>query len=229
MSKERMTVTPRHAGLDGPSHTPGVDASTDTTVDGLEPIGPELGGLDGADAIGLDDDPFGDDDLESKLQARAPFPVTRTTAALAGLVLVVAGFLGGVLVQKNFGTAASSNSNSGLTPAALSSRAAAFGNFGNRGGGTGGSGNNGGTGGTAGTGTGTAAPTTGKITLVDGTTVYVTTSAGDVVIIKTNSSTTVRVDQTVTLKQLTVGSTVTVTGTTASDGSVTATTITQQK
>lgn len=229
MNKERMTVTARHAGLDGPSPTPGLEASTDTTVDGLEPIGPPMGGgLDGADAIGLDDDPFGDDDLESKLQARAPFPVTRLTAGLAGLVLVVAGFLGGVLVQKNFGTASSSNSNSGLTPASLASRAAAFGNFGNRGGGgTGGTGT-GGTG-TGGAGTGTGAPTTGKITLVDGTTVYVTTSTGDVVIIKTNSSTTVRADQTLTLKQLTVGSTVTVTGTTASDGSVTATSITQQK
>ena len=56
----------------------------DTTVDGLEPVS-------------LDEDPF-DDDLEDKLQARAPLPITKLTVGLASLVLVVAGFLGGVLV-----------------------------------------------------------------------------------------------------------------------------------
>lgn len=209
MSEELMDVAARHLDLDPPA-----DSAAETTVDGLDPVE-------------LEQDPF-DDDLESTLRARAPLPVTRTTVLLAGLVLVVAGFLGGVLVQKNFGAASSNSANGNLSPSALASRAAAggFGGFG--GGGRGGTGT--GTGGTGTAGTGTArAATTGKVTLVDGTTVYVTTDSGDVVIIKTDANTTVRSEQTLPLKNLTVGSTVTVVGTTASDGSVTATQITQQK
>jgi hypothetical protein len=143
------------------------------------------------------------------------------TVGLASLVLIVAGFIGGVLVQKNFGT--SSNSTGGaaaFNPAALASRAAA-GGFGNRGnGGTGGTG-------TGGTGTGGAA-TAGTVTLVDGSTVYVTTSTGDVVIVHTDANTAVQSQQTEAVKDIKVGATVTVTGTTASDGSVTATRITAQ-
>jgi hypothetical protein len=184
-----------------------VDDAADTTVDGLEPVD---AGLD------LADDPF-DDDLAGQLRAKAPLAVTRVTVILAGLVLVVGGFLGGVLVQKNFGsTATTANRTGNNFPAALASRGAG-GNFTGRGG-------------TGGTGGSTAAPaTTGKITLVDGSTVYITTDAGDVVIVKTNASTAVQSQQKTAVKDLTVGSTVTVTGSTASDGSVTATQITQQK
>ncbi len=65
------------------------------------------------------------------------------------------------------------------------------------------------------------------MTLVDGNTVYVTTADGQVVIVKTSSSTTVRSEQTLSLKDLKVGSSVTVTGPAGADGSVTATQITQ--
>ncbi len=156
--------------------------------------------------------------------ARAPFPITRTTVVMAGLVLVIAGFLGGVLVQKNLGaTVGSGNLNGTNLPAALASRAAG-GGFG--GGGAGGSGGTG-SGGGAGTGTGRGG-TTGTVTLVDGTTVYVTTADGQVVIVKTTGATAVRTEQAAAVKDLTVGSSVTVTGTTAADGSMTATQITAQ-
>lgn len=184
--------------------------STTSTVDGLDP----------AD-MDLSDDPF-DDDLAGQLKARAPFPITRTTVSLAGLVLVVAGFLGGVLVQKNFGASSGGGANGANLPAAFASRAAAggFGGGGRTGTGTGGTG----TGGTA-----TGAPTTGTITFVDGSTVYVTTANGDVVIVKTNGSTAVQSQQSSSVKNLKVGSSVSVTGSTGSDGSVTATQITQQQ
>jgi hypothetical protein len=194
-NEELIDVAGRHSDLDI------TVPDGDTTVDGLEPVA-------------LDDDPF-DDDLESKLQARAPLPITKLTVGLASLVLVVAGFLGGVLVQKNWGTSSNSNSGAGaFNPAALASRAAA-GGFGNRGNGGGGTGTGGG-------------GTTGTVTLVDGTTVYVTTSTGDVVIVHTDTNTAVQATQTEAVKDIKVGSTVTVTGSTASDGSVTATRITQQ-
>jgi hypothetical protein len=200
-NEELIDVAGRHSDLDI------TVPDGDTTVDGLEPVA-------------LDDDPF-DDDLESKLQARAPLPITKLTVGLASLVLVVAGFLGGVLVQKNFGSSSNSNSGAGaFNPAALASRAAA-GGFGNRGNG------GGGTGTATGSGTG-GGGTTGTVTLVDGTTVYVTTSTGDVVIVHTGTNTAVQATQTEAVKDIKVGSTVTVTGSTASDGSVTATRITQQ-
>jgi hypothetical protein len=175
----------------------------DPTVDTLEPVA-------------LDEDPF-DDDLAERLEARAPFQFTRTTVVLAGLVLVVAGFVGGVLVQQNYGTTGNTNGAANFNPAALASRAAAGGFRG---------GTN--AGGNGGAGTGGGAATSGTITLVDGTTVYVTTSTGDVVIVKTSASTTVQSQQTLAVKDLKVGTSVTVRGTTASDGSVTATSITSQ-
>jgi hypothetical protein len=180
----------------------------ETTVDGLEPVDPGLK---------LSDDPF-DDDLAGQLRAKAPLAVTKVTVVLASLVLIVAGFVGGVLVQKNFGATASSTNRGNNLPAALASRGAGGG--GTFTGGTGGVGRNG----------ATAAPaTTGKVTLVDGSTVYITTDNGDVVIVHTNTSTAVKSEQTSAVKDLAVGSTVTVSGSTGSDGSVTATQITQQK
>ena len=144
-------------------------------------------------------DPFADD-LTEQLAARAPRRYTnKATVLLAGLVLLVGGFVAGAQVEKHFGAGIQTTGN---TPAV-------FPTGGFRGGGGGGGG-----GGSA---------TTGTVKFVDGTTVYVTTSNGDVVIVRTNGSTTV--SQPGSLKDLTVGATVTVTGQTGSDGSVTATRI----
>ena len=150
--------------------------------------------------ISLDDDPFGDD-LSEQLAARAPRRLAnRTTAVLGGLVLLIGGFVAGAQVEKHFGHVA--------TAAAPTTFPTAF-PSGFRGGGDGGGG-----GGNA---------TTGTVKLVDGTTVYITLANGDVVTVKTDSDTTVT--QPGSLKDLPVGATVTVTGQTGSDGSVTATRI----
>jgi Cu/Ag efflux protein CusF len=71
--------------------------------------------------------------------------------------------------------------------------------------------------------------TTGTIKLVDGTTVYITLASGDIATVKTSASTTVRAEQSVKLNDLKVGQTVSVQGTTGSDGIITATTVTAQK
>jgi hypothetical protein len=198
--QELMTVTARHYddAVDSPQGTPPVD-------DGPTYLG--------GDDVDLTSDPFADD-LADELEASAPRPAaTRTTLALSAAVLIVAGFIGGVLVQKNYGT---NNSGANAAANALASFAAR-GGFGNGGGG-GGFGNGGGGGGST---------TTGTIKLVDGTTIYITTADGSVVTVKTSSTTTVQA--TVPLTSLKAGATVSVTGTTGSDGTVTATRVTQTK
>jgi hypothetical protein len=157
--------------------------------------------------VHLDDDPFGDD-LTEQLAARAPRRLAnRATAVLAGLVLLVGGFVAGAQVQKNFGPAASAP-----TTAPTGGRFA---------------GGLGGAGGAAPSPTGGA--TTGTVKFVDGTTVYLTMPNGDVVTVKTDGSTSIQLTQPGTVKDLAVGATVTVTGQTGGDGSVTATKITKDR
>jgi hypothetical protein len=179
-----------------------------------------------ADGVDLSADPF-HDNLADELAARQPVRLTsRTTLALGGVLLIIGGFVGGVLVQKNFGTASTSAVAAGAAAGA------------NGRGGFGGAGGAGGTGGAgqpatgqagAGAGTGSGNATTGTVKLVDGTTVYVTTANGQVITVKTSSSTTVRVAQSGALKDLTAGATVTVQGTANADGVITATQVTSQK
>jgi Cu/Ag efflux protein CusF len=151
---------------------------------------------------GLDEDPF-DDDLEERVAALAPRPVTRTTLALVGLVVLVAGFLGGVLVQKSFGrTTGSTNATTNFPGAGAFTGQNSQGR--------------------------TAAQniTTGTVKLVDGTTVYITLSNGDIVTVRTSNRTTVAARQTVTLKDLKVGQAVSVEGSAGTDGTITATSVT---
>jgi hypothetical protein len=194
---------------------------TNDTVADLPLTGParEADGYQAPAAdVDLSTDPF-DDNLADELAARQPVRLTsRTTLALSGAVLILGGFLGGVLVQKNFGTPTTS----GLAAGAVAG--------GNARGGFGGAGGSGQAGtGQTGAGTGTRNTTTGKVKVVDGTTVYLTTADGQVITVKTSSSTTVRAEQSVTLKDLAVGATVTVQGTTNADGVITATQVTSQK
>jgi Domain of unknown function (DUF5666) len=148
----------------------------------------------------LTDDPFGDD-LTEQLAARAPRRLAnRTTVVLGGLVLLIGGFVAGAQVEKNFGHLPAAAATTTF-PTAFPS------GFRGGGGGAGGGGN----------------ATTGTVKLVDGTTVYVTLANGDVVTVKTDANTTI--SQPGTLKDLPVGATVTVTGQTGTDGTVTATRI----
>jgi len=184
---------------------------------------PFADGLLEGSSVDLGEDPF-DDDLTNQLKARTPLKLTsRTTLALSGVVLVVAGFIGGVFVQKNFGT---------TTPAA-NNRAGAFANgFGGTGGaggaGTGGGGNGGAAAGTGGAAAGRNA-TTGTVKFIDGTTIYLTGSDGSTITVKTSSTTAVRVQQTGSAKDIPVGATVVVQGTADADGIITATQVTAQK
>lgn len=175
----------------------------------------------GLDGIDLAADPV-DDDLTEQLAARAPKRyANRATVVLAGLLLLVGGFLGGVQVQKHFGKSSTQASNPFANSAAARS---ALGRFG-AGGATGTGQNADAPGGTGQNGSSTA--TTGTVKLVDGTTVYIQTANGDTVTVKTGTSTSVQVNG--ALKDLAAGSTVTIDGQTAADGTVTATRITKTK
>jgi hypothetical protein len=152
-----------------------------------------------------------EDDLSAQLAAAAPRRWwSRSTVYLAAAALLVAGFLGGVQVQKSYGAAATTG-NGANSPAG--------GYFPRQ---NGGGGQQGGTGQQAGAGRGT----TGTIKLVDGGTVYVQTASGDVITIKTTGDTKVAVARAGALKDLKAGDAVTVQGATGADGTVTATTVT---
>ena len=150
---------------------------------------------------------------------RAKLP--RVTLALTAGILVAAGFVGGVLVQKHLG-----GSGSGARASSLASSFAAaarrcrwrrrrlrrrlLGGIRRRYGGLGSGGSS----------------ISGSITVVSGNTLYVTASNGTVYTVTTSGSTTVKVSSTSSLSQLKPGQTVTISGTQGSGGTVTATTIT---
>lgn len=135
--------------------------------------------------------------------------LTRSTLILGGAVIALAGFVGGVQVQKAQTPAASTNA-----AAAAAARAGGAGRqFGGQG---------------TQTGTPTAAAT-GKIKLVDGSTVYIETADGNVITVKTTGTTSVLSASKIKLADLKAGATVTIQGQTGSDGTVTATTVTAAK
>ncbi|MFG2038877.1 hypothetical protein [Dactylosporangium sp. NPDC048998] len=203
------------------SRPPHVDADADTE---MLPV-PDFSDISVVpDEPDLLADPALDDDLNDRLSKAAPRRLAnRATYVLAGLALVVAGFVGGAQVQKSYGTAPAAATPGGANPAALAS---AFANRGGQGFPGGGQGFPGGGNGGTGTGGGTRGGVTGTVKLVDGTTVYIETADGNTVIVKTSDTTTVSTPG--ALKDLTAGSTVTVQGQSA-DGSVTATSITKTK
>ncbi|MFC1439361.1 hypothetical protein ABUW04_13950 [Streptacidiphilus sp. N1-10] len=130
------------------------------------------------------------------------------------------GFAGGAYYEKQnpstSSTAGAGFARTGAAPGGFSAEGA--------GGGFGG----GAPGGTGGTGTGSStSSTSGTVKLVDGSTVYLTTSSGSVIKVTTKSSTKVTTTKTGKTTDLTPGQTVTVEGTTDSSGSVAATTVTE--
>jgi hypothetical protein len=218
MSEDIMNIRGRHAGLEGDYQTTELEPIDDSPIPFTDEQALEVHHAD------LDTDPFADD-LSEQLAARAPRRYyTRATVVLAGLVLLAGGFLAGAQVQKNFGTPASGagRSNGGNN----ANLANGFGGGRNGTGGFTGGGFTGGNG--AGPGRG-AAPTTGTVKLVDGTTVYVQTADGGVVTVRTNGSTAVQVAQPGKLTDLTPGAQVTVQGSAAADGTVTATSVTTSR
>lgn len=157
------------------------------------------------------------DNLAEELATRPPrAKLPKATLALSAGILIAAGFVGGVLVQKHLG---GSNSGNSIASSFASARGAAGGA------GRGGFGGFGGGAGAGGLGAG-GNSITGSITVVSGNTLYVTASNGTVYTITTSGSTAVKVSSSSSLSQLKPGQTVTVSGTQGSGGTVNATTIT---
>lgn len=143
------------------------------------------------------------EDLDKELTRvkRQPW-LTRSTGIMFALVLACGGFLAGIKVQQSYGPAATTQSQQQPNQAAL---AAAMQQRGAQGG---------------------AASTTGKVKLVDGTTVYIETADGKVITVKTTETTTVQSATPAQLKDLAVGTTVSVQGAPAGTDTVTATSVT---
>jgi hypothetical protein len=155
--------------------------------------------------------------------------LTAPVATLAALLLVGAGFLGGVLVQKHYG-GSGSGSRGGAN---LASIRAAF--TGAGGGGATGAGNatgggatggfRGGGGGGGGFGARGGGATSGEVKVIDGSTLYVTDASGDTVEVKTSTATKVTKPASASVKAIYPGDTITVRGSSGSSGAIQATAI----
>ncbi|MCY1144532.1 hypothetical protein OWR29_41595 [Actinoplanes sp. Pm04-4] len=154
-----------------------------------------------------DDTAVLDTSLAAELAKAAPRRWwNRGTVVLAAITLLVGGFVGGLQAQENWGTPDTSTARPGA-------------NFGGQ--------NRAGYGLPA--SSQPAAATTGKVKLVNGTTIYIETSDGSVVTVKTDGKTTVSTASKSKLTDVKAGQSVTIQGTTAADGTVTATTVTATK
>jgi hypothetical protein len=154
------------------------------------------------------------EDLELPARPRRRL-LTPIPLALLGVLLIAGGFIAGVQVEKG----ESSSGSTGGVPAGLASRFAALR------GGTSGSGKTPAgvpAGGFPGAGTGAGRPTSGTVAYLDGNTLYVTSSEGNTVKVKTSPSTSVTKTVKTKVKGIYPGETVTVTGATATNGTVSA-------
>ncbi|MFG1603649.1 hypothetical protein [Actinoplanes sp. NPDC049265] len=175
------------------------------------------------------DDDVPPDGLAAELAQAAPRRWhNRATLPLAALVLVAGGFLGGALVQKNFGAAQPAAGRN--FPAGGFAAGGGFGQrsgAGNQGAGNPGAGNPGaGNQGAADPGATAGGATTGTVKLVDGSTIYVETADGTTITVKTGKDTSVRTSKAAKLSDVKAGAKVTVQGTTAGEDTVTATAVT---
>jgi hypothetical protein len=194
-----------------PEEEPGNGHDSDDLFDELS--GP-LGDAEDLDMLPgpLDDD----DELNAVLTRRPRAKLPSLTLVLAALVVASAGFIGGIVVGKHYGS-----SGSGSPASAFSRFAAGASATARTGAGPGA--------GLGGRGGGFAAgnATIGTIKLIDGGTVYVQTSGGDIVQVSTSAGTKVTASSTVPIKDLQPGQTVIVEGAKNSRGGVTATSISQ--
>jgi hypothetical protein len=179
----------------------------------------ELSGrLDDDDDLDVLSSPLGnDDELAAVLTRRSRAKLPSLTLVLAALVVASAGFLGGIVVGKHYGGSGSGSPASAFSRFAAGASATA----GTR------SGSGAGLGGRGGGGFAAGNATIGTIKLIDGGTVYVQTSGGDIVQVSTSAGTKVTASSTVPVKDLQPGETVIVQGSKNSRGGVTATSISQ--
>lgn len=147
--------------------------------------------------------------------------VPRVTAILGVGLLAAATFLGGIEAQKQWGGSSSSTAGGGFP-----GRAAAVGAGAGNGTGTAtGSGAQGANGGGGFLRPGGGGLTTGTVKLVQGSTIYVTTTDGNTVKVTVPSSTPITKSVTTKLSGVHPGDTVTAVGTASSDGVIKATTV----
>jgi hypothetical protein len=147
----------------------------------------------------LEEAPLQEEELPPRPRRRL---ATRWTVATSVVILLALGFIGGVLVQR------------GQQPAAAAGPQAAAGA---------GAGQGFGAGRTGGTGDGGgAAPVAGKVSSVDGRTLYVTTNEGTTVKVRASSSAKVTRTAKSSVGAVHPGDTVVITGSTAASGTVTA-------
>jgi len=160
-----------------------------------------------------------DDELTAVLTRRPRVKLPSLTLVLVTLVVASAGFLGGIVVGKHYGSSGSGSPASAFSRFAAGASATA----------RTGSGSGAGLGGRGGGGGEFAAgnATIGTIKLIDGSTVYVQTLGGDIVQVSTSAGTKVTASSTVRVKDLQPGETVVVEGNKNSTGGVTATSISQ--
>jgi hypothetical protein len=192
--------------------------------------GPDTGpgfrikGRRGADAVttvldpmDLLSTPVSDGDLTVALTRRPRFKVPSLTMILMIVAVASLGFLGGTLVGKHYGGSSGSPASAfrGFAGAAASSSA------GTRGSSTGFAGRSGALFG------GSGGATVGTVKLVDGNTVYVQTLTGSIVQVSTSAATKVTISSSGQVKDLSPGETVIVQGTKNANGSVAATSISQ--
>ncbi|MCU7823569.1 DUF5666 domain-containing protein [Kitasatospora sp. DSM 101779] len=157
-------------------------------------------------------------ELAAPPRPRLPWP----TLVLAGAVIATAAFAGGAWYAKDDGNGAGRQ-------AAAGRQGAGPGGFGGYGGfpGAGGNGRAGTAGGNAPGGQNGAGFTRGTVASVDGTTVYLTDASGNTVKVTTGDSTRVSLNKEGKVGDLQPGQTVTVLGQKGSDGSYTATQLTE--
>ena len=171
-----------------------------------------------------EEDSYLDDDDEWVSQAPRGWRVRGATGVLLLLLFAAAGFWGGSALQKHH------DKSSGSTAAAsAASRFAAFAGRGGTGTATGGRTSGGAAGGTTAGGIGAGFArngTAGIVTTIQGSTVYLTDSSGNLVKITTTPASTVTKTVSGTLADLQPGQTVVVQGSKAADGSTTARSIT---
>ena len=130
-----------------------------------------------------------------------------TRLVLGCLILVAGGFTGGVLEAKHTGTTSTTAARTATTTA---TRTGAVGGF------------------AGGAGAGqTGTSTFGTVKLVDGSTIYVTTTDGSVVKVTTSGATKLSVSATGKASELKTGATIAVTGTADASGTIKATAVTQ--
>ena len=149
--------------------------------------------------------------LAAELLARRRKKLPALTAALALAAAIALGLIGGVEAQKHWGASSS----------AAAARPAGFPGFAARGGGARAGGGFAGLGGGAG-----ASGPSGTVTLIKGSTLYVTDASGNTVLVKTTAASTVKKTVSGTITSVHPGDAVTVTGTQNTDGSYSAGTIT---